>query len=566
MKKDKKLRYIAYVRKSSESKEKQELSHLSQIENIKKAYAGLNIVKWMPAESQSAFKPGRPIFMEMLEMIKRGEADGIIAWHPNRLSRNEMDSAEITYMLRGALKDLKFCSYNFDNSPEGIMMLQIVMNQGQYESSKQGKDVRRGMETKAGTGEKPGRVPPGYMKVPKLDANGQVIIRPKDNKVVTVTGKDPGRYEDVKRMWQLLIKDGKTPSEIWKLAVEDWKFITPKTSGTGGKTGKGTGGKLIVKTEVYRIFRNPFYAGFFEHNGTLYPIKSPSYEPMVTWEQYQTAQQIMGERGNHRVGKFEYSFSSMIRCGECGCMVQSRHRTKFIQKDGEHKTYVYYYCSRKSMDRPCNQSKYTLVEDIERDIDQEVEKYTIIPEFKDLALKILRKNNKLEATERERLYDKHFRQRTDLQAQRDQLIDYLHRELIDEEEFKYQRQRLQTEIDKTDQVLRNTERRAEDWMELNERAFNFAVYARVRFNEGNVRTKRDVLKTLGKNLILKDNKLHIEPNEWLVPIGEKYPDILRRYLQVRTNKKATAKELEVALEPIYANWRAVWDSNPGHEA
>ncbi|MGH9857309.1 MAG: recombinase family protein, partial [Acidobacteriota bacterium] len=87
----------------------------------------------------------------------------IVAWHPNRLSRNEKDSAEVTYRLRGPLKDLKFCSYNFDNSAEGIMMLQMVMNQSQYESSKQGRDVSRGMKQKASTGERPGVVPTGYM-------------------------------------------------------------------------------------------------------------------------------------------------------------------------------------------------------------------------------------------------------------------------------------------------------------------------------------------------------------------------------------------------------------------
>ena len=164
------------------------------------------------------------------------------------------------------------------------------------------------------------------------------------------------------------------------------------------------------------------------------------------------------------------------------------------------------------------------------------------------------------------MYDKNVKQRTDLQVQRDNLIDYLHRELIDEEEFKYQRQRLQTEIDKADHLLRNSERRAEDWMELNERAFNFVAYGRTRFNEGSVRTKRDVLKTLGKGLVLQDNKLHIEPNEWLIPIYEKYPEIQRRYLRVRTNQKATAKELEVALVPIIENWRARRDSNPRHSA
>ena len=556
--KEKKLRYIAYVRKSSESKEKQELSHLSQIENIKGMFGHLNIVKWMDPESQSAFTTGRPIFREMLDMIKRGEADAIVAWHPNRLSRNEIDSAEITYMLRGALKDMKFCSFNFDNSPEGIMMLQMTMNQGQYESSKQGKDVKRGLKTKAGTGEKPGRVPPGYMKVPKQDASGQVIIRPKDNKIVTETGKDPERYEDIVQMFRLLLSGSYTPSQIWKIAYEDMKFIMPKTPKTGGK--------LIGKSELYRIFRNPFYAGYFEHNDELYEIKSNGYEPMITWEEYKTIQQILGERGNHRVGNFEYAFSSLIRCGVCSCLVQARHRTKYIKSEKQYKTYVYYYCSRKSMDRPCNQTRYTALEDIEANIDEELSRYTIIPEFKDLALKILRRNNKLEVNERDRMYEKSVKKRAELQSRRDSLIDYLHRELIDEDEYKHQKNRLQMEIDSTDQLLRNTEQRAEDWMELNEKAFNFATYARVHFQDGDIRTKREILKTFGKSLVLQDNKLRIEPNEWLVPIGEKYPEIERSYFKVRTNKKATAKEMEVALEPIYANWRAQWDSNPRHPA
>jgi len=37
-------------------------------------------------ERQTAKKPGRPIFNEMLERLERGQADGILAWHPDRLS------------------------------------------------------------------------------------------------------------------------------------------------------------------------------------------------------------------------------------------------------------------------------------------------------------------------------------------------------------------------------------------------------------------------------------------------------------------------------------------------
>jgi len=72
---------------------------------------------------------------------------GIIAWHPDRLSRNEIDASTITYLVRtGVIHGLKFGSYNFDNSPEGIMMLQLALSQSQYFSSKLGKDVKRGLE------------------------------------------------------------------------------------------------------------------------------------------------------------------------------------------------------------------------------------------------------------------------------------------------------------------------------------------------------------------------------------------------------------------------------------
>ena len=40
-------------------------------------------------------------------------------------------------------------------------MLQMAMSQGQYESAKQGREVRRGMEQKVSGGERPGPIPQG---------------------------------------------------------------------------------------------------------------------------------------------------------------------------------------------------------------------------------------------------------------------------------------------------------------------------------------------------------------------------------------------------------------------
>lgn len=57
------------------------------------------------------------------------------------------------------------------------------------------------------------------------------------------------------------------------------------------------------------------------------------------------------------------------------------------------------------------------------------------------------------------------------------------RDLLDDEEYSYQRNILKHERDRIDNKLRSIEIRADDWLELTEKAFNFATYARVRFIE-----------------------------------------------------------------------------------
>src|SRR3989338_5823954 len=93
-------RYLLYTRKSSESEDRRALSLDSQrTELLRFAQSqNLSIVELKP-ESMSAKQPGRPIFNEMIARIERGEADGILAWHPDRLARNASDSAQIDHLL-----------------------------------------------------------------------------------------------------------------------------------------------------------------------------------------------------------------------------------------------------------------------------------------------------------------------------------------------------------------------------------------------------------------------------------------------------------------------------------
>ncbi len=70
------------------------------------------------AEKQTAKKPGRPLFVEMLQKLKAGEAVGILAWHPNRLARNSVDGGRIIYAVdQKNIVSLRFSTFWFEPTP-----------------------------------------------------------------------------------------------------------------------------------------------------------------------------------------------------------------------------------------------------------------------------------------------------------------------------------------------------------------------------------------------------------------------------------------------------------------
>jgi phosphoenolpyruvate carboxylase len=82
-------------------------------------------------------------------------------------------------------------------------------------------------------------------------------------------------------------------------------------------------------------------------------------------------------------------------------------------------------------------------------------------------------------------------------------------QLFDEE---YGRQRVELLKDKAkiEEMLRDAGHRVEQWLDLSEKTFKFVSTAQTRFAQGDAKTKKEILLTIGSNLTLKDKRLNIE--------------------------------------------------------
>jgi site-specific DNA recombinase len=488
-----KLRYFIYARKSSESEDRQMASIDSQIDELKKLAkeSDLNVVRIF-SESKSAKAPGREVFADMIQRIKKGEADGIICWKLNRLARNPIDGGEVSWMLQQSIVKHIFTYGRSYYSTDNVIVMAVELGMANQFVRDLSVDAKRGLRSKAERGWYPSFSTLGYIHNP---------LKKKGDKEIN---KDGERFNLVRKMFDLMLSGSYSTPKIWEIATKEWGLRNKQ----GGK---------IAKSTVYRILTDPFYYGEFEYpkgTGNWYVGK---HEPMITKDEYDRIQELLGTDGRPRPKTHAFAFTGMIRCGECGCLITAEDKVK-RQKNGNVHNYTYYHCTKKK-EVSCSQ-KTIRDSKLEEQIAEELLTITIPPEFREWALQAIQEENRREFTDKKSLIESQQKAYNACMEEFDGLITMRAKDQIDDEAFLRRKTPLEQEKKRLKKLLEESDKAIDDWLEKAEVLFGFAETASWRFKTGQLQDKKEVLAYLGSNLLLTDRKLLITKKNELLAIKE----------------------------------------------
>lgn len=295
------MKYFLYCRKSTDTEDKQVLSLESQENELKQLAEqhGLEVVQIF-RESKSAKAEGRPIFNEMISLIKKGKAQGIICWKLDRLARNFIDGGKvIDYLQRGVISEIR--THEAVHLPsDNVLLLAVQLGMANQYIRDLSENVKRGNRAKLEGGEWPAPAPFGYKKVKK-----QVVI-------------DSKRAPYVRRMFALYATGEYSFLQVTNILYEE-----------GLRT---KAGRKMIKNSVFNIINNKFYLGLMNRQGKLY---KGNYKPLVSEALFNQAQDVMHGRNRPKYEKHFYSARGFLSCASCGCSITAQTQ----------KGHAYYHCT-----------------------------------------------------------------------------------------------------------------------------------------------------------------------------------------------------------------------------
>ena len=508
MEKLKDIRLAQYMRKSSTGDDRQALSLTSQEEECIKARKkyDLPVPKFIYKESRSAKVAGlRPEFLVMLNKIEKGEINTILCWHLNRLARNMREGGVLIDLLSEGRLVIITPSDIFDENSD-MSIVSFHFGAAKAYSKNLSKDVKRGQRTKASTqGIGSGNAPTGFLNSKEGDKGSRWW------------NVDEERFWKVKELFDLFLTERYSVGKLHKHAAEVLHLTTPLK--------KKQGGHHITLANIYRMLKNPIYAGFFFVQGTRYELDK-DLPRAITEEQHKLLLEMISNNKRPKVQKHDAVFSGFILSNKndfigqdvkfqlvCDCKHKFAYRDKTNCPNCEKRiTHIenpkytsqsYYYNNRKKKAK-LNYKSISEVKITNTLFTEVVDKMTLPIPLLEWSKKYILELKDKEVTDGLKVNSDRVTRQAEYERKKMRTREMFRDEKVTEEEYDYDMAKLETDYKDLAQPQKQV-----DWSTKMNELVDLSICIRTTLTDGTFEDKRSILNKLGSNFVWDDEKLTI---------------------------------------------------------
>jgi site-specific DNA recombinase len=268
--------------------------------------SNLTVTKWFE-EKETAAKSGRPVFTEMLKLLERGKAQGLIIHKIDRSARNLKDWA-IIGDLSDAGVDVYFATESLDFRSRGGRLtadIQAVIASDFIRNLRE--ETKKGIHGRLKQGLYPSGAPLGYIN----NGKGQAKT------------PDPIKAPLIKELFKLY---GSGQYSLRTVRIE-----------INQRGLRSTNGRPLALTSIEQILNNPFYCGIIKikRTGTRF---DGIHEPLISVSLFNRVQDIKAGRCGKKLTRHNHTYVGLFRCGLCDRPMSPERQ----------KGHVYYRCQKPS--------------------------------------------------------------------------------------------------------------------------------------------------------------------------------------------------------------------------
>ena len=262
----------------------------------------------------------RPALQRLLGDIESGDANCVVVYKVDRLTRSLLDFSRIMEVLdkRGATFVSVTQQFNTTSSL-GRLTLNILLSFAQFEREMISERTRDKMRAARRKGKwVGGNLVLGYDVMPQ---GGGLIVN-----------KDEAQR--VREIYRLYLEYGSLIPVVQELDRRGWQMKAWTT-----REGRSAGGSPFTKTTLHNMLTNAIYAGKVEFGGEIYAGEQERIVDDDSWNRVQETLNLNGRRGGRNVrNKYSALLKGIVRCASCDAgMIHT-----YVQK--KNTLYRYYVC------------------------------------------------------------------------------------------------------------------------------------------------------------------------------------------------------------------------------